>query len=198
MRDWDKGDHHCSHILISVCVCMDSLVRQWENELWNRCWINQGVLDTVLFADNHAIIATTRWPSSGSMCLIQHIMNTNWSIFCKTKITAIKENDYFGANIVNDERVTEQMNELNYFGCSVLYIYIIRTYIIHPKILSLYLELFYLDLKQVIKFRYGNYMDNGGTNSPMHVWQLYFTKTVWNRDINSRDEIDEVICRIYP
>jgi hypothetical protein len=29
---------------------------------------------------------------------------------CKTKITAIKENGYFGANIVIDSRVTEQMN----------------------------------------------------------------------------------------
>jgi hypothetical protein len=105
-----------------MCFCMDSHVRQWENELWNRCWINQGVLDTVLFADNHAIIATTWWPSSGSMCLIQRIMNTNWNIFCKTKITAIKENYYFGANMVIDDRVTEQMNELNYFRCSVLYI----------------------------------------------------------------------------
>jgi len=37
---------------------MDSIVRQWQNELWNRCWINHGVLDTLLFADNHAVIAT--------------------------------------------------------------------------------------------------------------------------------------------
>ena len=90
---------------------MDSIVRQWQNQLWNRCWINHGVLDTLLFADNHAIIAATRWPSSVSMCVIQHIMNTNWNMYCKTKITAIKKNGYFGANIVIDIRVTEQMNE---------------------------------------------------------------------------------------
>jgi len=43
-------------------------------------------------------------------------------MYCKTKINAIKENGYFRANIVIDSRVTEQMNELNYIGCSVFYI----------------------------------------------------------------------------
>jgi hypothetical protein len=43
-------------------------------------------------------------------------------MYCKTKITAIKENDYFGASIVTDDRGTERMNELNYFRCSVLYV----------------------------------------------------------------------------
>jgi len=43
-------------------------------------------------------------------------------MYCKTKITIIKENDYFGANIVIDNRVTEQVNELNYFRCR-MYIY---------------------------------------------------------------------------
>jgi len=74
-------------------------------------WTVESLLNkSLLFADNHAIIATTRWPSSGSMCWIQRIMNTNWNMCCKTKITAIKENGYFGANIVIDSRVTEQMN----------------------------------------------------------------------------------------
>ena len=55
----------------------------------------------------------------------------------------------------------------------------------------------WFDLKQVIRFHYWNYMDNGGTKIPMHVWQLHFTKTVWNRDFHSRDEIGEVSCGIY-
>jgi len=68
-----------------------TVVRQWQNELWNCCWINQGVLDTVLFADNHAIIARKRWPSSGNVCLIQCIMNANWNIYCKTKSLPLKK-----------------------------------------------------------------------------------------------------------
>ena len=43
-------------------------------------------------------------------------------MYCKTKIIAIKENDYFAANMVIDNRVTEQMNELNFFRCSVIYV----------------------------------------------------------------------------
>lgn len=64
---------------------MDSIVRQWQNELWNYCWINQGVSDTVLFADNYAVIAKIRWPSAGNMCLIHCTRNTNWNIYCRTK-----------------------------------------------------------------------------------------------------------------
>jgi hypothetical protein len=49
-------------------------------------------------------------------------MNANWNVYCKTKVIEIKENDYFGANITIDVRVTEQMNELNYLGYGVFYI----------------------------------------------------------------------------
>jgi hypothetical protein len=71
-------------------VCVDSLVRQWQNELWNHCWINQGVVDTVLFANNHAIIATT-WPSSDSMCLIHCIITQIEISALKQKSLQLKE-----------------------------------------------------------------------------------------------------------
>jgi len=170
-----------------IYICMDIIVRQWENELWNCCWINQGVLETVLFADNCAIIAT-KWPS-GNMCLIQCMMNTNWNIYCKTKVTAFKENwllwskcSYWGQSNRTNERI-----KLFQMWCIV---YINNQDIYYkPQNFRFIFGLFYLDLKQVLRFHYWNYMDNGGTNIPMHVWQLCFTKTVWNRNFNSRDEI---------
>jgi hypothetical protein len=97
-------------------------VRQWQNNLTKHFQINQNVIDTVLFADDQAVIAKTEHIQQALHKLTLICTEYNHKISTvKTKVMVFIGREHFTAKIMTN-KVTEQVKEFNYLGCSVSYI----------------------------------------------------------------------------
>ena len=68
------------------------MVRQWPNKLRYHFWINQNILDTVLFADDQTIIAKTEDDSPAGI-IYTYILNIIYKDL-SFKISAVKQKSW--------------------------------------------------------------------------------------------------------
>jgi hypothetical protein len=86
--------------------------------------MNQNIIDTILFADDQAVIVKTEDDLQRTLYKISMTCKEyNLKISAvKTKVMAFKGNEHLRAKIMIDNKVTERIKEFKYLEYSVSYI----------------------------------------------------------------------------
>jgi hypothetical protein len=96
-------------------IHIDNIVRQWQSNLTKHCRKNQNFMDTVLFANDPAVITKTGDDLQRSLHKLNLICKEyNLKISTvKAKVMAFKGSEHLRAKIMINCKVIEQTKEFN-------------------------------------------------------------------------------------
>lgn len=103
---------------------LDEAVREWQNNLKTHYFIDNTILDYLLFADDQLVLADSEDNLQRAVHLLRIVANKyNLKIsHRKTKVFGFCGNNTIRTKIVIEDKMIEQVNSFTYLGCDLSYI----------------------------------------------------------------------------
>jgi polyphosphate kinase len=104
-------------------IFIDEVIRQWQDVLFKDFKIGNTVLNTILFADDQAIISESEADFQRAVNRLENAANGfNMRISTmKTKAMAFQGKNHIRCKIVIDNKTIEQVSSVKYLGFNVSY-----------------------------------------------------------------------------